>query len=79
MDMGCELHGYASDLTRTWPPCGKFSAAQVFYLCPISIHTEVIQAVLVCPKSDLNLFYIRFCEHESVSFGLTMLTTRLKQ
>lgn len=29
MDMGCELHGYVSDLTRTWPPCGKFSSLQV--------------------------------------------------
>ena len=30
LDMGCELHGYVSDLTRTWPPCGKFSSLQVF-------------------------------------------------
>lgn len=35
MDVGCELHSYVSDLTRTWPPCGKFSAAQVFNLYPI--------------------------------------------
>lgn len=28
VDAGCELNGYASDITRTWPVSGKFSAAQ---------------------------------------------------
>ena len=28
MDAGCELHGYTSDVTRTWPLSGRFSAAQ---------------------------------------------------
>ena len=28
MDAGCELHGYASDVTRTWPVSGAFSKHQ---------------------------------------------------
>ena len=28
IDAGCELDGYASDITRTWPVNGKFSGAQ---------------------------------------------------
>ena len=28
MDAGCERHGYASDITRTWPVSGRFSGPQ---------------------------------------------------
>ena len=28
IDAGCELGGYASDITRTWPVSGRFNAAQ---------------------------------------------------
>tara|TARA_Y100001970_G_scaffold166768_1_gene204057 strand:+ start:67218 stop:68534 length:1317 start_codon:yes stop_codon:yes gene_type:complete len=28
VDAGCEIHGYASDITRTWPVNGKFTDAQ---------------------------------------------------
>lgn len=41
LDMGCELHGYLSDLTRTWPPCGKFSSLQVL-ICPLSSKTIML-------------------------------------
>ncbi len=28
MDAGCELHGYTSDISRTWPVSGRFSEPQ---------------------------------------------------
>ena len=28
MDAGCERHGYASDVTRTWPVSGRFTSEQ---------------------------------------------------
>jgi Xaa-Pro aminopeptidase len=41
VDAGCELDGYASDITRSFPANGKFSAAQK------SIYSLVLEAELV--------------------------------
>ena len=39
MDAGCERHGYASDVTRTWPVSGKFSPEQrAVYEVVLQIH-----------------------------------------
>lgn len=45
MDVGCESHGYVSDLTRTWPPCGSFSSAQ----------EELYNLILETNKESLKL------------------------
>ncbi|KAK2991770.1 hypothetical protein RJ640_015504, partial [Escallonia rubra] len=45
MDIGCELHGYVSDLTRTWPPCGKFS----------DVHAELYDLILETNKECVKL------------------------
>lgn len=42
MDAGCELGGYCSDITRTWPVGGRFSPAQR------AVYTEVLEAHQHC-------------------------------
>ena len=41
VDAGCEIHGYASDITRTWPVNGKFTESQK------EIYELVLKAQLV--------------------------------
>lgn len=45
LDAGCELSGYASDITRTFPVSGKFSSAQ----------RDLYQAVLQVQKECIKL------------------------
>jgi len=41
MDAGCELHGYVSDVTRTWPVSGRFSSPQRdVYEAVLGAHTR---------------------------------------
>ncbi|GFO10614.1 Xaa-pro aminopeptidase [Plakobranchus ocellatus] len=49
MDAGCELHGYASDLTRTWPVSGQFTKAQKqLYNATLRVQEECIK---MCTKA----------------------------
>ncbi len=46
IDAGCELNGYASDITRTFPVGGKFSAAQRdVYELVLAAQAKAIEAV----------------------------------
>lgn len=46
IDAGCELHGYAADITRTWPVSGRFSREQkAIYELVLATQTEVIEAI----------------------------------
>ncbi|CAI7827405.1 unnamed protein product, partial [Closterium sp. NIES-54] len=42
VDAGCEYFGYASDITRVWPPFGRFSSAQR------AVYEAVREAMVEC-------------------------------
>jgi len=46
MDAGCSKHGYASDITRTWPLSGTYSQAQAaLYAAVLDVNKKCINAV----------------------------------
>ncbi|KAK9880386.1 hypothetical protein WA026_010268 [Henosepilachna vigintioctopunctata] len=55
MDVGCEYHGYSSDITRTWPIGGKFTNEQ----------KELYQAVLETQLQVIDLCK-NFCSLDSL-------------
>ncbi|XP_014270651.1 xaa-Pro aminopeptidase 3 [Halyomorpha halys] len=70
MDSGCELHGYCSDITRTWPANGKFTDHQrTLYDVVLSIQLELIDK---CLKQQVTL-------DEMFRDMCTLLGTRLKE
>jgi Xaa-Pro aminopeptidase len=45
LDGGCELHGYCSDVTRTWPVGGRFLSAQrALYEAVLGAHRRLLAA-----------------------------------
>lgn len=47
-DAGCEYHGYVSDVTRTWPVSGQFTAAQ----------RELYEAVLRVKQASIKVWHL---------------------
>lgn len=53
MDGGCEYHGYASDITRTWPINGKFTPEQRdIYEIVYDVNQELIEMCKTFPSLD---------------------------
>ncbi|XP_048439532.1 intermediate cleaving peptidase 55, mitochondrial isoform X2 [Pyrus x bretschneideri] len=69
MDVGCELHGYVSDLTRTWPPYGSFSSAQ----------EELYDLILQTNKTCVELCKPGASIREIHNFSVEMLHKGLKE
>lgn len=51
--LGCEYHGYSSDISRTWPANGRFSDAQkTLYEVTLNVQKELIDMCQARPSLD---------------------------
>lgn len=69
MDTGCELHGYVSDLTRTWPPCGSFSPIQ----------EELYELILETNKECIDLCKPGTSIHEIHNYSVDKMRKGFKE
>jgi len=74
MDAGASLHGYCSDLTRTWPLGGRYSAAQrALYEAVLDVNERIIDACVADGKTSLNSLHrlsLQWTYEHLVSMGL---------
>ncbi|XP_026682927.1 xaa-Pro aminopeptidase 3-like [Diaphorina citri] len=71
MDAGCELNGYDSDITRTWPISGQFTDHQKV-LYEIVLDTQ-LKLLKLCEKSDSALNFISYAgEKDQKEFAVLM-------
>ena len=70
-DAGCEYHGYVSDVTRTWPVSGQFTAGQrelyeaVLRVKQASIKVCCRMCVCMCTSMCVDV-YLSMCVHVCV-------------
>ncbi|XP_022108080.1 probable Xaa-Pro aminopeptidase 3 isoform X1 [Acanthaster planci] len=69
MDAGCEYHGYASDITRTWPVNGRFTDPQA----------QLYQAILDVQKDCIEMCTVGGTLDQVYHFMLAELGKRLQE
>ena len=72
VDAGCELDGYASDITRTWPVSGRFSAPQrLLYELVLQAQEAALAAVKPGrPYSDIHEAAVQVLAAGMLDLGL---------
>ncbi|KZP15097.1 peptidase M24 [Athelia psychrophila] len=76
IDAGCEYNGYASDITRTFPANGKFSAAQAdLYAAVLSAQKELCTLCTESAGLSMHELHRKSCqllkvELNQIGFGL---------
>ncbi len=72
IDAGCEVDGYASDITRTFPVSGKFSAAQrdVYQLVLAAQTAAIAQVAPGAPWNAPHDAAVRVLAQGLIGFGL---------
>jgi Xaa-Pro aminopeptidase len=74
MDAGASLHGYCSDLTRTWPLNGRYSAEQrALYDAVLDVNERIIARAFADGQTTLNSLHrlsIQYTYENLIALGI---------